>query len=171
MALAALPRIAILDVDYRGEGAVAACVIAEGWEAAAPASEHIAHIANVAPYVPGRFFEREMPCLLAVLASLPRRPEVIVVDGQVWLDELRPGLGARLHEALGGAVPVVGVAKTRYRGAPALEVCRGESRKPLFVTAIGMPADEAARQVGAMRGAHRVPSLITRADRLARTGG
>lgn len=160
--------IALLDVDYRDGHALAACVLIEHWKDAAPLSEHTAHIDHVAPYVPGQFFERELPCLLGVLAQLPRRPDIAVVDGYVWLGEDRPGLGARLHEALGGAVPVVGVAKTRFHEAPGIEIFRGTSRRPLFVTAVGIDVEEAARSVAGMHGEHREPALIKRADQLAR---
>jgi deoxyribonuclease V len=161
--------IAFLDVDYRANGAVAACVIANDWEAPAPSAEHVARIDHVARYVPGRFFERELPCLVAVLAQVPEAPDIVVVDGFVRLGENLPGLGAYLHGALGGATPVVGVAKTPFRGAPAVEVFRGTSRRPLLVTAIGVDAHEAAHSVQAMRGGHRIPSLIARVDQLART--
>ena len=162
------PRIAIVDVDYRGDGATAACVMADGWTAAVPGSEHTARIGEVAPYVPGHFFERELPCLLAVLVQLPRPPDLVIIDGYVWLGEEQPGLGARLHEALGGAIPVVGVAKTRFHGAPAVEVRRGTSLRPLFVTTVGIDVEEAARAVTAMAGEHRVPTLLARVDALAR---
>lgn len=164
------PMIAIFDVDYRGEGAVAACVVVARWDAAVPEAEHTARIDHVAEYVPGRFFERELPCLLAVIECLPRRPDVVVVDAYVWLDGGRPGLGARLYEALGGAIPTVGVAKTAFRGAPAAEVFRGRSGRPLLVTAVSMDPSEAAERVRTMHGEHRVPTLIARVDRLARTG-
>ena len=34
-------------------------------------AEKVVTLANVAPYLPGQFFLRELPCLLAVLKSLP----------------------------------------------------------------------------------------------------
>ena len=45
---------------------------------------------------------------------------------------------------------------------------RGASKKPLYVTAIGTPVKDAARDVRAMHGAFRVPTLLARADRLCR---
>ena len=55
--------IAILDVDYRDEKAVAACVIANDWTDAQPAAEFVETILHVEPYVPGEFYCRELPCL------------------------------------------------------------------------------------------------------------
>ena len=59
--------IACLDVDYRGDEAAAACVLAAGWADEAPTRELVERVLGVAPYVPGQFYKRELPCLLAVL--------------------------------------------------------------------------------------------------------
>jgi deoxyribonuclease V len=159
--------LACCDVDYRPRLAVAACVLAADWGDAAPFAEAVARVADPAPYRPGRFFERELPPLLAVLAGL--RPDVVIVDGHVWLGAGVPGLGAHLHAALGGAVAVVGVAKQAFHGPVlAIPVLRGASRSPLHVTAVGLDPAEAAARVAAMHGDHRLPTLLKRADRLAR---
>jgi deoxyribonuclease V len=163
--------IAILDVDYRGAGAVAAAVLAADWTDAVPAAEVVAQIPVAEAYVPGEFFRRELPCLLAVLDRCPVRPTLCVIDGFVWLGPGRRGLGARVFEALGGSVPVVGVGKTAFRSAEpvAARVCRAKSRQPLWVTAAGMELAPAAEAVRSMHGLHRLPTLLKRADRLART--
>jgi deoxyribonuclease V len=107
--------------------------------------------------------------LVGVLGMLKTRPAIVVIDGYVWLDEGRPGLGARLFEALGGRTPVVGIAKTAFRDAGwARAVVRGRSAKPLFVTAAGLGLDDAAEGVRSMAGAHRLPAMVAEADRLAR---
>lgn len=162
--------IAILDVDYRDSGAVAAAVLADDWTDAVAAHEVVAHIPVVAEYVPGEFFRRELPCLLAVLAQCAVRPDACVIDGYVWLGPDRPGLGARLFEALGGSTPIVGVAKSCFRSAEpvATTVLRAGSRQPLWVTAVGMDLAAAATAVRSMHGPHRVPKLLKAADRLAR---
>lgn len=160
--------IAALDVHYADPTATAACVLFASWTDAAPASEHVVSIASVAPYEPGEFRKRELPCLLAALAALPAAPELVVIDGYVWLAPGRPGLGAHLFDALGAKTPVVGVAKTRFQGAAAIEVVRGTSAKPLFVTAAGVDPALAAAHVAAMHGPHRIPTLLARADALAR---
>ncbi len=167
--------IGVLDVNYLAQGARAACVIAVSWEAATAASACTEKIDVVEPYAPGEFYRRELPCLLAVLRRLPALPDVIVVDGYVWLPPGdRPGLGARLHQALGGTIPVVGIAKTAFAGAEAaaaiVPVLRGNSRRPLFVTAIGMEPALAAQCVSRMAGPDRIPLLVKLADRLAKDG-
>ncbi len=159
-----------LDVDYRDTTAVTAAVTFERWTDAAAAHEVIHRSAEPpAEYQPGQFYRRELPHLLAVLALLSAPPQLIVVDGFVWLDGETLGLGAHLHAALGGAIAVVGVAKRPYRLANRAEpVLRGDSQLPLWVTAVGTPLDEAVAAVRGMHGEHRLPTLLKRVDRLAR---
>jgi deoxyribonuclease V len=117
-----------------------------------------------ADYAPGKFYQRELPYLLRALAGIA--PELVIIDGNVWLADHAPGLGARLHREI--HVPVVGVAKNPFRGAPALAVMRGKSAKPLHVTAVGIEPELAADRVRAMHGEFRIPTLLKRADSLAR---
>ena len=163
--------LAALDVDYRDADrlAVAACVLFRNWSDADASGERVAVFHGAAPYVPGELYRRELPALLAVLREV-ERPRLVLVDGYVWLDgaRARRGLGAHLHEALGGTTPVVGVAKNRFVGAAAVEVLRGESARPLFVTAIGVEPEWAADRVREMRGVGRLPTLLKRADQLCR---
>ncbi len=161
--------ILAVDVQYDEghDAAQVAGVAFATWLDAEPTDERVVRVQGVEPYVPGEFFRRELPCLLALLGALEHPPELIVVDGYVDLGE-RPGLGRHLFEALDGAIPVVGVAKTRFHDAPAVEVLRGTSRTPLLVTAAGMSPEAAAEGVAAMHGAHRIPGLLKRVDQLAR---
>jgi deoxyribonuclease V len=161
--------LACVDVDYREEGAVAACVLFRSWSDADSAEERVEAIARVEPYQPGQFYRRELPCLLSVLGTVAQPLEAVVVDGYVWLkDETAPGLGAHLFEALGRGVPVIGVAKTRFAGAAAEPVQRGDSRRPLYVSSAGMDRQTAARYIQAMHGPYRIPTLLRRVDQLCR---
>ena len=159
-------RLVAVDVDYRDDRAVAAGVWFADWTAAAPDFTAAAVLPPAAEYEPGEFWRRELPCLLAVLATGPA-VDVVIVDGYATLGEGRPGLGARLSAALG--VAVVGVAKTRFATAmDAVAVLRGNSRAPLYVSAAGFDLAEAAEGVRAMGGEFRVPALLKAVDRLAR---
>lgn len=170
--------LAIVDVGYGDPGAapaapaeaLAACVVAQGWTDGAPMEARVVPVADVRPYAPGRFYERELPCVLAVLERVRTAVAVVVVDGYVTLDEHgTPGLGGHLHAALGGRTPVIGVAKTAFRGSGfATPVLRGTSARPLYVTAMGIEVEHAARLVAGMHGEHRIPTLLGLVDRLAR---
>jgi deoxyribonuclease V len=164
--------LACVDVAYRGEQgpAVAACLVFADWGAAVSHEERVVVVPQVAPYVAGQFFRRELPCILEVLATCEEPLDAIVVDGHVWLDpQGNPGLGAYLHRALGETAAVIGVAKNPYRDAHVgRQVLRGTSRRPLFVTSVGMSLDLAAQNVRRMHGEHRKPTLLQRVDRACR---
>ena len=161
--------IAFTDVQYRDTDATAACVIANQWSAETASAEWTTLISPIAPYEPGAFYKRELPCLLEVLRRAPPLTHV-VIDGYVWLDTQRaPGLGARLYDALGGRTPVIGLAKTAYKGSEmAVPVLRPGSAKPLFLTCIGVEEAQALQLVSQLHGAHRLPTLVKRVDSLAR---
>ena len=95
---------------------------------------------------------------------------LLVIDGYVDLDPGgRPGLDAHAHAVFG--VPVIGVAKSRFRTASnAAEVLRVNSARPLLITAARMPLSEAADLVRRMTGPFRLPDVPRRVDTLARTG-
>jgi deoxyribonuclease V len=165
--------IAILDAAYSDTASSVACVTAETWTSARALDEIVLKRGPQKAYAPGEFYRRELPLLLAALKKLPVEPDAILIDGYVWLDAKgRRGLGAHLYEELGQAMPVIGAAKTRFAGAEKWsgQVIRGRSTAPLFVTAAGMEADEAAGHVRSMHGEHRIPTLVGLADRLARGG-
>jgi len=159
--------LACLDVDYRSTGAFSAAVTFHDWTDATAFEERVVHVANVQPYEPGQFYRRELPCLLAVLQTLPSI-ESVIIDGYVWLEGTsKPGLGAHLHQALNEQVPVIGVAKTSFRGAiGAREVLRGTSKRPLYITSAGMDAGVAAEHVRSMHGDHRIPTLLAQVDHI-----
>jgi deoxyribonuclease V len=161
---------AAVDVHYpRTGGARAAAVLAADATFARVLEERTAALPRVPPYRPGEFYLRELPPLRAVLDDL-HALGLLVVDGYADLDpDGRPGLGARAHTEFG--IPVIGVAKSRFRTAThAVPVVRGSSMRPLFVTAAGMPAPDAADLVRRMAGRYRLPDALRRADMLARAG-
>ena len=162
--------IACLDVNYRGNRAFAACVLIADWPDGSLSGSLISHCLTAAPYQAGRFYRRELSALTGVLEKVTAPLDAVVVDGYVWLDqEETPGLGAYLYRKLGETVPVIGVAKSRFRNeAFSCRVFRGRSLRPLYVTAAGMNQQEAADHILVMHGPHRIPTVIKKADRLCR---
>jgi deoxyribonuclease V len=157
-----------VDVHYEPDRARAACAVFADWSSPTPDAEWVIETPPAETYVPGQFFRRELPPLLALLRAIPALPDIVVIDGYVWLDAHgTPGLGARVHASLG--IAVVGVAKTPYRAdVLAARVVRGGSTRPLFVSAVGFGLDDAADGVRRMHGDHRIPVLLKRTDQLAR---
>ncbi|RIJ77230.1 hypothetical protein D1871_08040 [Nakamurella silvestris] len=159
----------VVDVHYDDlGGAKAALVVCSGLDFTTVESEHVADISRAAPYESGALFKRELPCIQEVLSVGPSL-EVLVIDGYATLDpDGRPGLGAHASDAFG--IPVIGVAKSRFRTAShAMEVIRGAAKRPLYVTSVGgLEISIAARLVASMAGGSRIPTALARVDRLAR---
>jgi deoxyribonuclease V len=162
--------IAALDVAYDdvAGSARAAAVVFEIWTSEKAILEPVVEVQGVALYEPGAFYKRELPCLLAVLCRIEQPLEILIVDGYVRLGEGRPGLGEHLWDAMEGSVAVVGVGKTRFRSAPSVEMCRGGSIAPLYITSIGIPLAEAVEHIRSMHGPFRMPTLLTRVDQLSK---
>ena len=157
-----------MDVHYLDGGNARAALVAAHERGFSPVAwTRTAIVPVVAPYKPGEFYLREMPPLRAVIPA-GGELSLIVVDGYVDLDPSgRPGLGAHVHAEFG--VPVIGVAKTAFRGAShAAGVLRGGSSRPLYVTAAGMTVAEAGTLVREMAGRFRLPDALKLVDRLAR---
>lgn len=160
-----------VDVHYHSEGARSAGVLFSTWEAAVAEAELTHTLDQVAAYEPGAFYKRELPCLLALIDTTSTPLKTIVIDGFVDLGAAQsPGLGRYLFEALKRAVPIIGVAKTPFKDTPAeLAVRRGESQRPLWISAAGLPLADAQAAIQRMHGPYRIPTLLKRVDRLCRT--
>lgn len=120
-----------------------------------------------APYQPGDFYKRELPLILTALKDFDLSlVDAIIIDGYVYLnDQGRLGLGGHLYHALSERIPVVGVAKSYFRDNNAEAVLRGKSSKPLYVTALGMAAEDAADRLKGMAGTYRMPDVLAAVDR------
>lgn len=159
---------AAVDVHYLGTaGARAALVTAKEATFAELAGIATIVVAEAERYSPGEFYLRELPPIRAVCQHTGPFA-LIVVDGYVDLDPAgRPGLGAHVHAEFGA--PVIGVAKSVFRTAThAARIRRGQSARPLFITAAGMTIADAATVVENMAGPFRIPDALRTADRLAR---
>ncbi len=160
--------IAAFDVHYRqDDSALAAALLFSDYTDAQPLTTYTQSLHGEAAYIPGQFHRRELPCILALLQQIKHPPDEIIIDGYVMLGN-RPGLGRILFNHLGSNVPVIGVAKSRFEGSSALEVYRGKSKKPLYITSAGIDIQSASERIRKMHGPHRVPTLLKQVDLLAR---
>lgn len=123
------------DVHYRSDHAKAIGLTFSDWSTDQTQQWFETIITEVAPYQPGSFYQRELPCLLQLLEQLDIHTlNAIIIDGYVQLDNSgRPGLGLHLYEALDRAVPIIGVAKSAFRNNTlhVRPVRRGAGSKPL----------------------------------------
>ena len=161
--------IAAIDVQYDHNDANAGVVLFDRWRSSAPIEQFTFQVKNCEAYQPGKFYKREMPVILASLDAHLDSIATIVVDGHVDLDVDRPGLGRILYLELEKSKNVIGVAKSRFAESEiAIEVLRGESSQPLFVTSAGIDPIKAAEHIKSMCGSFRIPTLLKLADSIAR---
>jgi len=161
--------IMAIDVDYRNSTAVTAGVLFSEWHSHTPEKEYTSIDENIAPYETGKFYKRELPCILELIKKHELKMQCIIVDGFVYLDDdLQPGLGKHLFDALNRTVLVVGVAKTPLpTTSDDSRIFRGKSKNPLYVTTTG-DLNVAKSNIISMHGDFRLPTLLKRADYLCR---
>jgi deoxyribonuclease V len=159
-----------VDVHYDGEGATAAAVAFDEWDAPEPSRTFTTRIARVEKAARGAPDLRALPCILQLLREHALQPELIVIDGFVHLDaDDTPGPGRHLYDALGGRTAVIGVSKTALPGTRAqFELHREEEARPLIVTCVGIDLGAAKVRLRAMHGKRRMPTLLKLAARMAK---
>ena len=164
--------ILAFDTYYYDGKAKTICLEFQQWNQSTDFKVHTEIIDNVAEYIPGEFYKRELPCILSLLNKIDlKKVEVIIVDGFVYLDdEKKYGLGGHLYEKLNQEIPIIGVAKTNFASIEKHKrsLLRGDSQKPLYVTAIGIELEDAFQKVESMAGEFRMPTLLKEMDRLTK---
>ena len=162
----------VIDVGYDENKANAASLSFENWADSSPTDSKKILLENIADYEPGKFYLRELPCILESLNQYDLdKMDTIIIDGFVWLNsEKKPGLGAHLFEKLEHKIPIIGVAKRKFHGENVFMkmIKRGESKNPLFITAEGIEVNEAAELIKNMHGVFRIPTLLKAVDQLSR---
>lgn len=163
--------ILALDVHYREQKAKSVGVLFN-WNDIEPQNIIVDYYEDIEEYIPGQFFKRELPCLLNVIKQINlQNIEAIIIDGYVYVDnDFTFGLGGILWEKLNKQVPVIGVAKTSFfkNKETVIELFRGESNKPLYISAIGTELKTAAELIKNMKGDFRMPSLLKQLDTITK---
>lgn len=164
--------ILAFDTYYFDGKAKTVCLEFTEWNQSGNFKIHTEIIENVEEYIPGEFYRRELPCIISLLYQFDlKKVDCIIVDGFVYLDdEKKYGLGGYLHEKFNKEIPIIGVAKTNFASIEKYKraLLRGDSKKPLFVTAIGIELDDAFQKVESMAGEFRMPILLREMDRLTK---
>lgn len=160
--------IVAVDVYYRDiNKALVAGVVFKNFLDQVPFRTYTVAVNEVFRYVPGSFYLRELPCIMALLNEIEEDIETVIIDGYVSLGE-KPGLGVQLWKALGGRKAIIGVAKSHFRGSVSKKIFRGKSNNPLYITSSGIETSLAASMIGSMHGNFRIPTLLKLADTLSR---
>lgn len=159
-----------IDVYYASTSATAAGITFSDWNSPTESDHYIARTEGIAAYQPGSLYLRELPPLQQLLTLIHVPITAIIIDGYVTLGEdQRPGLGMHLWHSQTQKIPVIGVAKSFFQGTPTqAKLQRGSSKKPLFISSIGIPLEDAKNCIKGMHGEHRIPTLLKRVDGLSR---
>lgn len=164
--------ILAFDTYYYENKALTICIEFEKWSDKTFHKVHHEVLENIPDYLSGEFYKRELPCILSLFQKIHSDSiEAIIVDGYVFLDETNKyGLGGHLFESLEKKIPIIGVAKTNFgvHFPQKIEVFRGSSKNPLYVTAIGIDKNAAQQHVLEMYGEFRIPKLLKALDQLTR---
>lgn len=158
-----------LDVYYYEDRAKTVGLLFQNWDDKEPIDIVECFSDNIADYESGSFYKRELPCILGLLDTLDlSKIDTIIVDGYVYLNNNKKGLGLYLSEHLPSNIKVIGVAKRSFIDTNAIKVIRGESNNPLYVTSIGLDPNVAAEYIKNMHGKYRLPHLLKLLDQKTR---
>jgi len=164
--------ILAFDTYYFEQKAKTVCLEFAEWNESKIYKIYTEIIDNIEEYIPGEFYKRELPCIISLLNQIDlKKVEAIIVDGFVYLDdEKKLGLGGYLYEKLNKKIPTIGVAKTNFATIEKYKksLFRGESKKPLFITSIGIELEDAVKKIESMEGEYRIPTLLKELDRLTK---
>jgi deoxyribonuclease V len=129
------------------------------------------------PYIPGKFKDRELPCILKLFNRKFSLDQVdtIIIDGYVLLGKERryiDTLGIALHQELcklgHSSIDIIGVAKTKYHDNSMMDYCipvyRGEATTQLYISSLGISCEKAAENIKNMYGKTKIPKLLKLVD-------
>lgn len=155
-----------IDVFYQSDKANVVGVLFDKWNQEEPDDIIQTLFDGVDDYQPGSFYKRELPCILKLIDMIELEDiDCIVVDGYVFLDRYgKKGLGSYLYEAINCKVPIIGVAKNYFHDTNATVLYRGNSKKPLYITSVGIENEEATQRISSMHGLYRFPTLLKLLD-------
>jgi len=161
------------DTYYKDDYANTVVIGIEKWDSPLPNFELTEITNNISGYESGAFYKRELPCLISIINKIPLDPknDILLIDGYVILDDNgKLGLGGYLHNELDEKIPVIGVAKNNFHTLNKLkkEIFRGESKKPLYVTALGITLEKAYSRIIEMHGEFRIPTILKLVDQKSR---
>ncbi|MCX7966460.1 MAG: endonuclease V [Syntrophorhabdaceae bacterium] len=160
---------AAIDVYYEEDRSIGVCIIFNDWKDSTPYDVKRVVLPPARDYFPGKFYRRELPCILSLLETIDYPFEIIIIDGYVHLKRGK-GLGTYLFESLPYPSSIIGVAKNPLKIADKfMAIKRGNSNRPLFISSIGCSLEYAAESIISMHGKYRIPTLLKMADSLTRT--
>lgn len=158
----------IIDVSYQDNIAKVVGGFFENWHDEKLLKISEKRVNNVREYISGEFYKRELPCILDFLNDFNLKEiELIIIDGFVFLNDIdKKGLGAYLFESLDKSIPIIGVAKSSFHNnnKNVINILRANSKKPLYISSIGIELLKASDLIKNMFGNYRMPNIIKQID-------
>ena len=156
--------ILAFDTYYFDNKARTICISFNSWTDKNPLNIYSEITEGISKYEPGSFYKRELPCILSLLNKINlNEPELIIVDSYVLLDDSgKLGLGGHLFEKLNKNIPIIGVAKSGFHSnkVNSKALVRGNSKKPVYISALGIELSKAFDLIQSMHGKYRIPTLL-----------
>ncbi len=123
--------VAGVDVGFEQEGTITrAAIVVLSFTDLQPIEQAIARLPTTFPYIPGLLSFREIPAVLAAIAELSRRPDLLLCDGQGIAHPRRLGIAS--HIGLLTDLPAIGVGKSRLVGTHAPVALEKNAWVPLY---------------------------------------
>lgn len=163
--------ILAIDAYYYADKAKICGLTFEKWIDTRPSKIHTIELKHPADYESGNFYKRELPGILKLLDQIDCSGiEYLLIDGYVFLNQGRKGLGRYLYDQIHHKIPVIGIAKSLFAGNSeyVIPVYRGKSKHPLYISSVGIEAQKAAIFILSMAGPYRIPALLKRLDQETR---
>ena len=179
--------ILAIDTYYLSDKAKTVGILFKDWIDLVPEEIITSWTDQFGPYIPGKFYLRELPPILDLLEKIQGKEEritYIILDGFLRIHdketgELREGLGDMLLRRIKPWNPcLIGVAKKDFGGTgliygEALGYTRGpKGSTPLWIQGGGgLSNEEALRLVKRMKGQYRLPELLRLLDKETKKEG
>lgn len=159
------------DVYYYENFAIVGYVLFENEQSFEPFKTGQVRCDSIEPYISGEFYKRELPCLLKAIQEIKEPISLIYIDANVWLGKDKKGLGKYLFDSIDQNIPIIGVSKSCFNKKTELiqPVYRKSSKKPLYVSSIGIDIENACKKIQLMSGEFRLPKMIKLADSVCRS--
>lgn len=123
-------------------------------------------------YIPGQFYKRELPVIKAFIDYHQITPDVLIVDGYIFLKHengnVSLGLGGHVAKVFVSFKDIIGVAKSKFcRNDEISElIYRGKSKNPLYVQSLNFKKYKT--DIESMNGEYRIPEIFKQVDYLTK---
>lgn len=172
-----MKKLAIDSYYYSDTNCYTVGLVFDQWNSKEPLYILESTVTEFSPYVPGKFWKRELPGILSIIQKINLLEfDTILLDGFTGLIDSSgirsSGLGEKLEANINmhSRLSIIGVAKTLFGKSDLCSspVYRGQAKTPLWVSVtpgseVSLPT--AANYVKSMHGDYKIPSILKQLDK------